>query len=134
MPIYCYACADGHVTDHFTHSASHRPRRIRCDTCGRSARYHFGLSARGQCVVGDLQEGYNVSLDRVVKSRRHLNDIRAEIAGETGVHLQDYERVKDRQAGTDLARKSAAAKACVPDNLILGRPLPEDDQAAQVLE
>ena len=90
MPLYSFVCARGHVTDRLVPSSMKRgrARRVVCETCSGVATYDPTATFRGGVFVNpDVPEHWNVTIDRPVKSRRHL----AELQKRHG--FQDYEKI-----------------------------------------
>lgn len=75
MPTFTYVCAKGHATDRTFGTDTKRTRTTRCahPRCGRRASYSLTATHRGAVhVLPDIPEHYNLSLDLVVRGRRHL--------------------------------------------------------------
>lgn len=83
MPLYDFACEQGHVTEKYF--GMNDVKSAECSTCGGPTRRIFSRAA----VVDDFPEHYNVSMGCVVKNRKHHRALQKEL----GCH--DYEPCND---------------------------------------
>lgn len=105
MPNYEFACPSGHRVERFYRMSDDIPVRVRC-RCRKLARrvYSTIRVSRGACA---FEPHYNVCLDEVVTSERHMKDVEARLYGERGIKAVPYEKVRERPA--DWLEKGAAS-------------------------
>ena len=72
MPLYEYECAKGHRVEEFA-SISGRDQVVRCDLCGRPAR--FTISAVKSVGLAEERGYYDIGLGEYVKSKTHADEI-----------------------------------------------------------
>lgn len=72
MPLYEYECDRGHRQEEFS-SLAEREHPIRCDLCGRSAR--FVISAVRAVGLEEERGYYDIGLGEYVRSKAHADEI-----------------------------------------------------------
>ncbi len=90
MPVYVYSCRTGHLTERFFPVASRRLWVV-C-RCRKRANRDFGAEkgGGGLQLSPDVPEHWNVTVDKVVRSRKHLRDLQKRHG------FQDYEPVRPK--------------------------------------
>ena len=92
--IACYDCREHGSRIHLA-EGERPPRSIPCHWCARRARYVGGPPSAGLVTITpDIPEHFNLSLNRPVRSRRHLRDLQARMG------TVDYEGIR----GAGLSR------------------------------
>lgn len=71
MPIYCYKCPDGHVTEDFCHKIGAKPR-IACDVCGKYAKRNIGCEQKNtDCVYNErYSDSMGVNPDQIPVAKK----------------------------------------------------------------
>lgn len=97
MPLYDYACGNGHTTEIYAPMNGSRPKSVACGEkgCRRRAKRIFSPNQ----VIPDIPEHFNISIGEVVKNRAHLKQIQKERG------LQDYEPPAGRNRGYELVQE-----------------------------